>query len=101
MKNRKILFLLVFVILLLGLSSCAPIGYTVKEFGFFGGTIHGLTLPLALLSKLFGGHFDIYASNNTGFSYWLGFIFGPFILIGAVQLFFMLIGLIINAFDSN
>lgn len=58
------------------LSSCAPSGTTYKEYGFFSGIIHGFVFPFALIGKLFGAHIGLYADNNTGFFYWLGFILG-------------------------
>jgi hypothetical protein len=69
----KILLLLIIVI---SLSSCAPEGHTYDEYGFFSGIWHGICLPFALIGKLFGSDIGIYAENNSGFLYWIGFIFG-------------------------
>ncbi|HAH58869.1 MAG TPA: hypothetical protein DCL86_12030 [Bacteroidales bacterium] len=63
-------------------SSCAPSGFTSHEYGFFGGFIHGVIFLLALIGKLFGADVGLYAANNTGFTYWLGFIIG-FLTLGA------------------
>ncbi|WP_374166535.1 hypothetical protein [Arcticibacter sp. MXS-1] len=57
-------------------TSCAPAGHTSHEYGFFSGLIHGIMFFFALLGKLFGFHVGLYAENNTGFFYWLGFIIG-------------------------
>lgn len=65
-----------FVLTILLLTSCAPEGYTNKEYGFFSGIIHGFVFIFALLSKLFGMDYGLYASNNSGFLYWVGFIIG-------------------------
>ena len=65
-----------FLCLLIGFSSCAPEGNTSKEYGFFSGLIHGIVIVFALIGKLFGADVGIYAANNTGFFYWLGFIIG-------------------------
>jgi hypothetical protein len=65
-----------FVLTILLLTSCAPEGYTNKEYGFFSGIIHGFVFIFALLSKLFGMDYGLYASNNSGFFYWIGFIIG-------------------------
>lgn len=58
------------------LLSCAPESYSPHEYGFFGGILHGIAFPFALLSKLFGVDYGLYAENNSGFFYWLGFILG-------------------------
>lgn len=82
MKQKNLIIGLFLLICLFGLSSCAPGGDTDKEYGFFGGFIHGWVLVFALIGKLFGGDYGIYAENNTGFTYWLGFIIGLGILGG-------------------
>jgi len=38
--------------------------------------IHGFVSFFALIGKLFGADIGLYAENNTGFFYWLGFIIG-------------------------
>jgi hypothetical protein len=58
------------------LSSCAPAEHTYREYGFFSGIIHGLVFVFALIGKLFGMDVGLYAENNTGFFYWIGFIIG-------------------------
>lgn len=72
--------LIVFSIFIL--NSCAPAGFTPREYGFFGGFIHGVIFLLALIGKLFGADVGLYAAHNTGFTYWLGFIIG-FLTLGA------------------
>lgn len=64
------------IFLLTSLSSCAPKGHTSDEYGFFSGIIHGIVIIFALIGKLFGADVGIYAENNSGFFYWLGFIIG-------------------------
>ncbi|MBM3161650.1 MAG: hypothetical protein FJZ66_09985 [Bacteroidetes bacterium] len=73
-KNQKLTY--IFISILFIVSSCAPEGYTSDEYGFFSGIWHGICLPFALIGKLFGADIGIYAENNSGFLYWLGFIFG-------------------------
>jgi len=75
MKSNK-LFLGLLLIMLLFITSCAPEGYSSHEYGFFGGIWHGIIFPFALIGKLFGSDIGLYATNNTGFFYWVGFIFG-------------------------
>lgn len=69
---------LIFIVggLLLGLSSCAPEGYTSDPCGFFSGVGHGLVFPFALIGKLLPMDIGVVAEHNTGFTYWLGFILG-------------------------
>jgi len=76
-SNRTIIYSLVIIISLCFLSSCAPKYATDHEYGFFGGVIHGLVLfPFAILAKIFGMDYGLYADNNSGFFYWFGFLIG-------------------------
>jgi len=43
---------------------------------------HGFILVFSIIGKIFGSDIGIYAENNTGFTYWLGFILGIGILGG-------------------
>ena len=74
--KQKVLQTTCVLILFMMMMSCAPKGYTSHEYGLFGGFFHGLVLPFSLIGKLFGADVGIYADNNSGFFYWLGFIFG-------------------------
>jgi hypothetical protein len=73
------------VLALLVLASCAPAPvcsdptFGTTSYGFFSGLLHGLVFPIALIGKLFGVDTGLYALNNSGFFYWLGFLigFGP------------------------
>jgi hypothetical protein len=76
MKYKNSLLILSVIFCFLFLSSCAPGGETDKEYGFFSGILHGFIFIFALIGKLFGGHHGLYAENNSGFFYWLGFIIG-------------------------
>ncbi len=82
MKKSKLVLPLVVILVIILFSSCASHGYTVHKHGFFYGIIHGLVFPFALISKLFTNEYGLYAVNNTGFFYWLGFIIGIFGLGG-------------------
>jgi hypothetical protein len=46
------------------------------RFGFFRGLAHGACMPLALPALLMGQEVSIYADNNTGRGYKLGYIAG-------------------------
>lgn len=76
MQNKKLIFGIVAVLLLMNLTSCASSGVSPTPSGFFSGLIHGFVIIFALIGKLFGMDVGIYAQNNTGFFYWLGFIIG-------------------------
>jgi len=76
-KNQSIIPMTVALLCMTCLSSCAATGSTSSEAGFFLGIVHGIILfPFALLAKLFGMDYSLYAAHNTGFSYWIGFIIG-------------------------
>jgi hypothetical protein len=75
MKKKYYQFLILFLILIT-LSSCAAKGETSYEYGFWGGSWHGICLPFAIIGKLFGFNIGLYAENNSGFFYWFGFISG-------------------------
>jgi len=76
MKAKKIAIGLILLICITSLSSCAPEGYESNEAGFISGIWHGFIIGFSLIGKLFGADIGIYAENNTGFFYWLGFIIG-------------------------
>lgn len=76
MKKQNILIGLVLVMIFINLTSCAPNHYSSDESGFFAGIWHGFVFIFALIGKLFGLGVGLYAENNSGFFYWLGFIIG-------------------------
>ena len=76
MKNRNFQMGLILCLILINLSSCAPLGYESTEAGFFSGIWHGFILLFSIIGKIFGADIGIYAENNTGFFYWIGFILG-------------------------
>jgi hypothetical protein len=47
-----------------------------KTFGFGYGMLHGALMPLALPSLLLGRDVEIYAADNSGRSYKIGYICG-------------------------
>ena len=70
------------ILLILCLQSCAPVGSTPDEYGFFSGIWHGIIWPFSLIGWIFGADIGLYAHHNTGFTYWLGFIIGLGVLGG-------------------
>lgn len=82
MKNRYKTLLWVAVALTSFLFvSCADV-QPVKEclngqqYGFLSGLIHGFITPISFISSLFKDDVAIYAVNNTGTLYDLGFLLG-------------------------
>lgn len=82
MKSNNYLKFGILFLILITISACAPEGRSSEEFGFFGGIIHGICLPFAIIGKLFGAEIGIYAERNTGLLYWIGFILGLAVLGG-------------------
>jgi len=78
MKKKHLLLGALFMLLIFTLSACAPLGATEKQYGFLYGFIHGLLFYVAVISKLLGMEFDLYAQNNTGLMYWIGYTIGVF-----------------------
>ena len=76
MKKKNYIQITFLLIVLLTISSCAPKGHTSDEYGFFSGIWHGICFPFALIGKLLSFNLGLYAENNSGFFYWLGFIIG-------------------------
>lgn len=59
-----------------------PKAYTASECGFFYGLAHGYIAVPCLIVKLFTSKQVLFAGNNTGVGYWLGYIIGLFFLGG-------------------
>jgi len=80
LSHRNFL-LIVTGVILLSLSGCAQfedVGQclTGHTYGFFGGLWHGFIAPFDLIGMLFSDNITMYAQNNTGGFYALGFILG-------------------------
>jgi len=63
------------------LSSCAgvePVQECLSgpQYGFFYGLLHGFITPISFIGSLFRDNVAIYAINNTGTFYDLGFLLG-------------------------
>lgn len=55
----------------------APVAFPVRHtFGFAGGMLHGALMPMALPSLLLGKNVEIYAPDNSGRIYKIGYIVG-------------------------
>lgn len=84
MKNNLTSKLLIFSTLALVvfvLSSCAGVEpvqecLTGKQYGFLYGLLHGFITPISFIASLFDDNVAIYAVNNRGGWYDLGFLLG-------------------------
>jgi len=79
-SQRNFLFA-IFLILIITLSGCAN-NEVVKQcltghtYGFLGGLWHGFIAPFDFIGMLFNDKITIYAQNNNGGLYALGFLLG-------------------------
>jgi len=85
MNQRVFKYLVFFVVLISILGSCAPEENTYETYGFLSGIWHGFCFPFALIGKIFGMDVGLYARNNSGFFYWIGFLIGLGILGGGAS----------------
>ncbi len=82
MKTNRIIIGSSLLLVLFLVTSCAPVGMSRQEYGLLYGVVHGFISPFVFIAKLFGAHVGLYAENNTGLLYWLGFILGIILLLG-------------------
>ncbi|MFN0176139.1 MAG: hypothetical protein ACKVU0_15935 [Saprospiraceae bacterium] len=81
MKLRKPLLFAAAIIAALLFASCAEVQATKecltgRQYGFFYGLINGFITPISFIVSLFNDNVAIYAVNNTGGFYDLGFLLG-------------------------
>jgi len=79
--NQKNLLLISFLLIVVFLSGCAKnevIDQCLSghEYGFFGGLWHGFIAPFDFIGMLFNDEIAMYAPNNNGGLYALGFLLG-------------------------
>jgi hypothetical protein len=80
LSKKKLLFAIM-LISLVALSGCAN-NESVKQclaghtYGFFGGLWHGFIAPFDFIGMLFNEKIAMYAQNNNGGLYALGFLLG-------------------------
>ncbi len=76
----KLLPQILLAALLLSMPSCAEAvdcpNVGGETHGFLYGILHGLVFPFALIAKILGLDYDLYAHNNTGLFYWIGYLIG-------------------------
>lgn len=87
MKKQRLSFLAALVMLAILVTSCAdvtPIKNCVVDtpYGFWGGLWHGIIAPFSFIGSVFSDDIALYAVNNNGAWYDLGFVLGAGILFG-------------------
>jgi hypothetical protein len=80
-SNRTVVVLLLAAITLLLVTGCAKSEFvepclTGHQYGFFGGLWHGFIAPFDFIGMLFNNNITMYAQNNNGGFYALGFLIG-------------------------
>ena len=85
--KKALFYFAVFAIFVFILSSCADAQQVQKcvtghTYGFWGGLWHGIIAPFAFFGSLIDSDIAIYAINNNGGFYNLGFLMG----IGALSI---------------
>jgi apolipoprotein N-acyltransferase len=83
MKSKRIFNGLLLLMILFYITSCAPVGMTKEAYGFLYGIFHGFISPFVWMAKLLGANIGMHAEHNTGSLYWVGFILGVVLLLGA------------------
>ncbi|HEX2394347.1 MAG TPA: hypothetical protein VHI78_03320 [Bacteroidales bacterium] len=79
--NRHLIFCLFAVLLVVLVISCAnseavDACLTGKKYGFWWGLWHGIIAPIDFVVMLFKDNVTMYAQNNNGAWYALGFLIG-------------------------
>jgi hypothetical protein len=79
--TKRIAGSLLIVSLLIIVSGCAQNEVVEKclsghQYGFFGGLWHGFIAPFDFIAMLFNDNITMYAQNNNGGFYALGFLLG-------------------------
>ena len=79
--SKRNTLLVIFLSMVLFISGCAN-NEVVKQcltghtYGFFGGLWHGFIAPFDFIGMLFNDKITMYAQNNNGGLYALGFLIG-------------------------
>ena len=82
MTTKRMIFTLLFAVVIISLlTGCAKSEsveacLTGHQYGFFGGLWHGFIAPFGLIGMLFDNNVAMYAQNNNGGFYALGFLLG-------------------------
>jgi hypothetical protein len=79
--SKKIFLIVIVLLSIFILSGCAnnesvKLCLTGHTYGFFGGIWHGFIAPFDFIGMLFNDKITMYAQNNNGELYALGFLLG-------------------------
>jgi len=95
MKRKRIvgIIILIIVIALFALTSCADVSHvqqclpaTEHTYGFWGGTWHGMIMVPSFIGSLIFDDVAVYAVNNNGGWYNFGFVGGFFFMLRMISL---------------
>lgn len=77
-KKYLLSLLLLSVVILTGCANneAVELCLTGHKYGFFGGLWHGFIAPFDFIGMLFSENITLYAQNNNGGLYALGFLLG-------------------------
>jgi len=77
-RNFLILFFIFVLFILTGCAQNEVVDQclTGHKYGFFGGLWHGFIAPFDFIGMLFNNEITMYAQNNNGGLYALGFLMG-------------------------
>ena len=77
-KNLYFILCLLFIVILTGCAKNETIDQclTGHQYGFLGGLWHGFIAPFDFIGMLFSDKITMYAQNNNGGLYALGFLLG-------------------------
>lgn len=83
-NKHHLVYFFVFVLLTTACADVTPITDCVTDepYGFLGGLWHGIIAPLSFIGSLLSENIAMYAVNNNGGWYDLGFVLGAGILFG-------------------
>lgn len=85
MKKNNVLKIMILALTGIIVSGCADVEnvsncLTEHGYGFWFGVWHGFISPFSLIGRLFSNDIAVYAVNNTGKLYDLGFVWGCMII---------------------
>ena len=82
MKKSNSLFITLFLLAIIAFSACADVSphaadaVTSNPYGFWSGLWHGWITTFSFIGSLFSDNIAIYAIDNNGVWYDLGFVLG-------------------------
>ena len=76
MKTKKITIALILLLYIICLSSCSTDEYQSNEAGLFTGIWDGFIILFTLIVKCLGSDIVLFAEQNAGDEYWIGYFFG-------------------------